>query len=99
MSKTVEFRDSAYGQVIGTVGPIGAAPWVAGWMVTIGGDANETILLPGITVNDVCVVMGNPNTIAGHALSAECAADQINVVWSEDPTAGHYIDYMVFRAV
>ncbi len=72
---------------------------LAGSFTTVGGDANEAIVDASILGTDLAIVMvqtagGTPRSI----VSAACAAGQINVVLSGDPSNDHILSYFVFRA-
>jgi hypothetical protein len=84
----------------------GSAPaaWAAvagGTFTTVGGDANETISVPGVVATDVVCVSVKAHLGNGpiRAVSkAAAGSGQIDVVLSGDPTADHVLQYVVFRA-
>lgn len=83
-----EAGDSATHQVV-----------AAGEFTTLGGDANEAITITDLLATDLCHVTlhtkgASPQTI----LTAVCAAGQINVVMSADPSTDHVLTYSVLRA-
>lgn len=72
----------------------------AGTHTTAGGDASETISVPGVLASDIVMVMiktegGSPVTCD----RATAAADEINVTMSGDPSNDHVLQYVVYRAV
>lgn len=72
---------------------------LAGSFTTVGGDVNEVIANALILNTDLAVVVmqavgAAPVTI----ISAVCAAGQINVTMSADPSNDHILSYFVFRA-
>lgn len=72
---------------------------LAGSFTTVGGDVNEVISNALISGTDLAVVTmqvvgAAPVTI----VSAICAAGQINVTMSADPSNDHILSYFVFRA-
>ena len=84
----------------------GSAPaeWAAvagGTFTTVGGDANETISVPGVVATDVVCVSVKSHAGGGTTRTVSKAAAgsaQINVVLSGDPTTDHVLQYVVFRA-
>lgn len=71
----------------------------AGSFTTAGGDANETISVPGVLGTDVALVElhtkgATPRTI----LTRQAATDAINLEFSGDPSTDHIVRYVVFRA-
>lgn len=71
----------------------------AGEFTTAGGDADETISVPGMLASDLVFVTlqtagSTPRTI----IDAAAAADQIDVDMSGDPSTDHVLSYMVLRA-
>jgi len=83
----------------------GAAPAVlqavaGGTHTTLGGDANETISVPGAVASDVVCVTVKSHLGGGPIRSvtkAAASSGQIDVVLSGDPTADHVLQYVVFR--
>lgn len=72
----------------------------AGSFTTVGGDANEAITVTGALNTDIAFVMVNTaGAVPRSIVSADVAADAINVVMSGDPAADHVLVYQVLRAV
>lgn len=71
----------------------------SGSFTTLGGDANEAIIISGCLSTDVALVElkvagATPRTI----LTRAAAAGQINVVLSGDPSTDHVLSYVLIRA-
>jgi hypothetical protein len=71
----------------------------AGTFQTAGGDAAETISVPGVLNTDVVVVFVKTlGTGSRSVVAAAANTDQIDVTMSGDPTTDHYLYYLVLRA-
>ena len=71
----------------------------AGSFTTVGGDADEAILVSGCLASDIAmVVLKSPGAIPRTILSSAAALGQINVVFSGDPDDDHVVSYLLFRA-
>jgi len=71
----------------------------AGSFTTAGGDAAETISVPGALSTDIAIVTlkakgGTPRTI----LTAVAATDGITLEFSGDPSTDHVVAYQIIRA-
>lgn len=71
----------------------------ASTFTTAGGDADESISVPGVLGTDIAIVTvktagGTPRSI----VAAAAGTDAIAVVMSGDPSTDHVLQYMVLRA-
>lgn len=70
----------------------------AGTFTTVGGDANETITVPGAAATDVVsITLKTAGVSPVTVLRAAAATDAINVVLSADPDNDHVLQYVVIR--
>lgn len=102
MSKTLSFKDSAYGGVTEQV--VGGNPEIlthvmsyCDYFTTVGGDVTETLALDGLLSTDICFC--DKYTGTGYPISASCGAGVLTTIWSENPGANSGCDYLIFRAV
>lgn len=71
----------------------------AGTFNTLGGDASETISVPGVLASDIVAVTVKVAGVAPVSVVAAAAGvDGIAVTMSADPAADHVLQYVVFRA-
>ena len=80
-------------------GPANLQVFAAGTFATAGGDTAETITIAGVLPSDVCLVQmqtkgASPTTID----EAICAAGNITIETTADPSTDHVFNYVVFRA-
>lgn len=73
--------------------------FAAGEFTTAGGDANESISVPGALASDLAFVFmkddgATPRTI----IAAASGTDAIDVIFSGDPSTDHTVTYMLLRA-
>lgn len=71
-----------------------------GSFTTVGGDANEAIVIAGALATDLAIAVlktagATPRTI----LTTAAATGQINLVMSGDPAADHVVTYLLLRAI
>ena len=72
--------------------------FAAGLFTTVGGDATESISVPGAVATDVPIVTvntdgGTPRTVT----KAICTTNAITVTLSGDPSTVHVLNYVVIR--
>ena len=71
----------------------------AGTFNTLGGDATETISVPGVLGTDiVTVTVKTKGAVPVSIVAATAAVDSITVTTSANPAADHVLQYVVFRA-
>lgn len=71
----------------------------AGTFTTAGGDASETISVPGVAATDIVAVTVKMAGVSPESIVAAAAnTDQIDVTMSGDPSTDHVLQYVVFRA-
>lgn len=71
----------------------------AGTFTTVGGDANESITVTGMTSSDIAIVtLKAKGAVPRTILTAAANTNAIDVVLSGDPSTDHVISYMVLRA-
>ena len=68
----------------------------AGEFTTTGGDASESISVPGCLATDLAFVLKKSGT--GYVLAAAAGVDAIAVTMSEDPGAASVLYYVILRA-
>lgn len=72
----------------------------AGTFTTVGGDANESISVPGALGTDIVQVsVKTKGAVPVSIVEASAGADAIAVTMSADPAADHVLQYVIFRAI